>query len=69
MGPMVVVVILPLPELVIEDLASSMTVPIQEPIELLGVDPMTSLDLSIESGRPRLDVAVTDPLVEDVVVE
>ena len=50
-------------------LASSMTRPVEEAVELLGVDAVGSLHLAVEARRPGFDVAVADALVEHVVVE
>ena len=55
MGAMVVVVVLPLLELVVEDVGV--------------VDAVGSLHLAVESGCAGLDVDVADALVEHVPVE
>ena len=69
MGPVVVVEVLPLAELVVEDLGVINHDPVQEPVELLGVDAMGALDLAVEPGRSRLDVDMADALVQDMPVE
>ena len=59
---MVVVEVLPLLELVVEDLGVVDHHAVQEAVELLGVDAVGALDLAIEPRRPRLDVDVADAL-------
>lgn len=41
----------------------------QEPVELLGIDPMAALDLAVEPWGGRPDVDVPDPAVEQMPVE
>ena len=66
---MVVVVVLPLLELVVEDLGVVNDGPVQQSVELLGVDAVGSLHFAVQPRGPGLDVAVADALVERVVVE
>ena len=68
-GPVVVVEVLPFLELVVEDLASSMTTPVEEAVELLGFDAMRVLDLAIARGRPGRDAAMADAFVQDMPVK
>jgi hypothetical protein len=58
---MVVVVVLPLPQLVIEqvDIVADAR-RIQQRAKLLVIDPMRSLDLAVEMRRPWADVDVPD---------
>ena len=69
MGPIVVVAVIPFWELGVEDLGVVDDGPVQEPVELLGVDPVRPLHLAVETWGTRFDVAVPDPLVEHVEVE
>ena len=58
---MVVVVVLPFAQLVVEqvDIVAD-AVPVEQLIELLVVDAMRALDLAVEPWRSRLDVHVAD---------
>ena len=47
---MVVVVVLPLLELVVEDLGVVDDGAVEEPVELLGVDAVGSFDLAVQPG-------------------
>ena len=53
-GLMVVVEVLPFVELVVEELGVVDHDPVQEAVELLGVDAMGALDLAVEPRRPGL---------------
>ena len=66
---MVVVEVLPLAQLVVEDPGVVDHHPVQELVELLGVDPVGALDLAVQPRCPGLDVVVADALVQQVVVE
>src|SRR5215211_8779499 len=68
-GPVVVVEVLPLAQLVVEDLGVVDHHPVQQLVELLSIDAMRALDLAVQPRRPRLDVVVADALVQDVPVE
>jgi hypothetical protein len=59
MGP-VVVVVLPLLELVAEQLGVVDERAVEEPVELLGVDAVGLLDLAVEPGVAGLDVDLLD---------
>ena len=63
---MVVVEVLPLAELVVKDLGVIDHDPLQQAVELLGVDSMRALDLAIQPGRSWLDVDMADALVEEL---
>ena len=66
---MVVAEVLPLGELVVEQLRVIDDDAIQQPAELLAVDPVGSLHLPVQPRRGGLDVAVPDPQVLDMPVE
>jgi hypothetical protein len=66
---MVVVVVLPFLELVVEDLGVVDEHAVEEAVELFGVDAVGAFDLSVEPGGAGLDVDVVDALVQDVPVE
>jgi hypothetical protein len=68
-GPVVVVEVLPLAQLVVEDLGVIDHHPVQQLVELLSIDPVGALDLAVEPRWPRLDVVVADAFVQDVPVE
>jgi hypothetical protein len=68
-GAVVVVVVLPFAELVVEDLGVVDEGAVEEPVELLGVDAVGAFDLAVEPGGAGLDVEVADALVQGVVVE
>jgi hypothetical protein len=60
MGPVVVIVILPLPELLVEQVnVIGNAVVVEELIELLVVDPVRPLDLAVEMGRANAVVSET----------
>ena len=52
MGAVVVVEVLPLAELVVEELGVVDHDAVQEAVELLGVDAVGALDLAIQPRRP-----------------
>ena len=64
-----VVVVLPLLKLRGEELGVVDDHAVEQPIELLGVDPMRALDLAVEPRGARPDVHVLDAEVLDVPVE
>lgn len=68
-GSIVVVVVLPLLESVVEQADVVDDLAFQEPVELLGVDPVRSLDLAVEARSRRFDPDVADALVDEVPVE
>ena len=68
-GAVVVVAGLPLPQLVVEDLGVVDHHPVQELVELLGVDAVGAFDLAMQPRGARLDVDMADALIQDVVVE
>ena len=69
MRAMVVVVILPLLELVAEEPGVVDDLAFEESVELLGVDPVGSLHLSVEPRCAGFDLDVVDAQVEEVEVE
>ncbi len=69
MGPVEVVEVLPLLQLVVEQFGVVDDDAVEHPVELFFVDPVRSLHLAVESGGRRPDVDVADAPVEDVVVE
>ena len=61
MGTMVIVVVLPLPQFVVEQVnVVGHAALVQELVELLIVDPMGAFDLAIEMRRPWPDVDMAD---------
>ena len=66
---MVVAEVLPLGELVVEQLGVVDHDAVQEAVELLGVDPVAALDLAVQAWGGGLDVDVADAAVEQVPVE
>ena len=57
MGPVVVIVILPLSEFLVEQVnVIGNAVLVEELVELLVVDPVLPLDLAVEMRRARSDV-------------
>lgn len=69
MGAMVVVVVLPLFEFVVEDVGVVDDDDVEQGVELFGVDAVGSLHLAVEARGAGFDVAVADAFVQDVVVE
>ena len=68
-GAMVVVAVLPLAQLVVEDLGVVDDDARQEPLELLVVDPVRACGLPVQPRCTGVYVGVTDAFVEDVEVE
>jgi hypothetical protein len=64
-----IVEVLPLLELGVEDLGVIHDHALEHAIELVGVDPVGSLDPAVEAGCGRLDVEVANALVQDMPVE
>ena len=69
MGAMVVVVVLPFSEFVVEDFGVVDHEAVEQGVELFGVDAVGPLDFPVQARGSGFDVAVADPFVEDVVVE
>ena len=69
MRAMVVVVVLPLFEFVVEDLGVVDDQAVEQGVELVNIDAVGSLHFAVQTGGPGSDVAVVDPFVQDVVVE
>jgi hypothetical protein len=59
-GPVEVVVVLPLAELVVEDLRVVDDLALEQPVELLLVDAVRAFNLAIEPGGLGADVDVLD---------
>ena len=68
-GPVVVVEVLPLAELVVEHLGVVDHDPLEQAVELLGVDAVGPFDLAVEPWGAGLDVDVAGASVQDVPVE
>jgi hypothetical protein len=68
-GTVVVVEVLPLAELVVEDLGVVDHHPLQEPVELLGINAVGPFDLAVEPWGAWLDVDMAGAPVQDVPVE
>ena len=66
---MVVVVVLPFLELVVEQARVVDHDAVQESVELFGVDAVGAFDLAVEPRGAGFDVDVVDAFVEDVPVE
>ena len=66
---MVVVEVLPLAQLVVEELGVVDHHALKQAVELLGVDAVGPLDLAVEPWGAGLDVDVLDALVQGVPVE
>ena len=58
---MVIIVVLPLPQLLVEqmDIVGD-AVFVEELVELLLIDAVLPFHFTVQVGRPRLDVGVTD---------
>lgn len=69
MWSIVVVIVLPFLKFVVEEVDVVDDLAFEEPVELLGVDPMGTFDLAIEPGGGRFDIDVIDALIEQVPVE
>ena|SRR5919106_2225088 len=65
----VVVEVLPLPELLVEQGRVIDDHPVQHPVEFFLVDPVGPLQLAVRPRGAGLDVDVLDPPVQDVLVE
>jgi hypothetical protein len=60
-GPVVIVVVLPLPQLLVKEMdVVADTVVVEELVELLVIDSVRALDLPVEPRRVRADVDVAD---------
>jgi hypothetical protein len=68
-GSVVVVVVLPLAQLVVEQAGIVDDGAVEQTVELLGVDAVGSLDLAIQTRGGRADVAMPDAAVEQVPVK
>ena len=68
-GSVVVVEVLPLPQLVVEELGVVDHDPVQEAVELLGVDAVGPFDLAVEPWGAGLDVDMADAFVQHLPVE
>lgn len=68
-GTVIVVVVLPLLQFVVEQPGVVDDDAVEEAVELLDVDAVGALDLAVEPGRGRFDVGVADALVDHVPVE
>jgi hypothetical protein len=66
---MVVVVVLPFSEFVVEDLGVVDDQAVEQGAELFGVDAVGSFHFPVQAGGSGFDVAVADPFVQDVLVE
>jgi hypothetical protein len=62
MGSIVVVVVLPFLQLVVEEVDVVDDLAFEEPVELFGVDPVGSLDLPVQAWCGGFDVDVADAL-------
>ena len=69
MRTVVVVVVLPLLQLLGEDVGVVDGLAVDEPVELLGVDPVGSFYLAVEPRGARFDADMVDAKVEQVKVE
>ena len=69
MRPVVVVVVLPLLELLVEQARVVLNDAVEQPVELFGIDAVRPLYFSVESGGGRPDVDMADALIKDVPVE
>lgn len=70
MGPVAIVVVLPLPQLLVEQLnVVGDPVFVQELVELLVIDAVRAFHLAVQMRCPRPDVGVADIQVRQVPVE
>jgi hypothetical protein len=69
MGPLVIVKVLPLLELLIKELCVVNDNPFEHPIELFLVDPMAPFDLSIKPRSPGFDINMVDAFIQHMPVE
>jgi hypothetical protein len=63
MGPVVVVVVLPFLEFLVERAGVVLNDAVEQAVELFGVDAVRTLHFSAESGGGRPDVDMADALV------
>ena len=68
-GSVVVGEVLPLAELVVEELGVVDREPVQEAVELFGIDAVGALDLAVEPWGSGSDVAMADAFVQHLPVE
>jgi hypothetical protein len=66
---MAVVVVLPLLEFLGEQAGVVDHLALEQPVELLSVDPVASLDLAVQPRGAGLDIDMVDALVQQVPVE
>jgi hypothetical protein len=64
-GAVVVVVVLPLLQLLGEDVGVVDDLALEEAVELFGVDPVRSLHLAVQPGGAGFDLDVVDAGVEE----
>jgi hypothetical protein len=70
MRAMVIVIVLPLPQLVVEQVdVVADAVLVEQLVELLIIDPMRALDFPVEARRPGTDVDVPNVQRRQVPVE
>ena len=69
MGPVVVVVVLPFLEFLVEQAGVVLNDAVEQAVELFGVDAVRTLHFSVESGGGRPDVDMADALVKHMPVE
>ena len=62
-------VVLPLREFLVEQAGVVFDDTVEQSVELLGVDAVSTLDFSVEAGGGRPDVDMTDALIKHVPVE
>ncbi len=68
-GPVVVVVIFPLLEAFGEEIGVVDDLAFEQPVELLGIDPVGTLHLAVQARSARADPDVPDALIDQVPVE
>ncbi len=66
MGSVVVVVVFPLPEAFCEEIGVVDDLAFEQPVELLGIDPVGTLHLAVQARSARADPAVCDALIEQM---
>ena len=69
MGPVVVVVVLPLLEFLVEQAGVVLDDAVEQSVELFGVDAVRTFHFSVEPGGGRPDVDVADALVKHMPME
>jgi hypothetical protein len=67
--PVVVVVVLPFFEFLVEQAGVVLDDAVEQPVELFGVDAVRAFHFPIEPGRRRPDVDVANALVKDMPVK